>query len=211
MEKSINQIDLRKIEQKAYRESMQDGLTELFLGILLIGMGFLFVVRSSLSAFFAVFVLLFFPRLVERLKRRYTYPRIGYAKLHADPPKKTALGIFSYMAIVAVVMVAALFVIFSGISADLWYRWTPTFMGAMLTGAFTYVVGKSADRRYYGIAIFGLVAGIILSVYGFESGSMWTGLIVYLLFMGSCFVGLGFVKFVYFLHTCPVREEVINE
>jgi hypothetical protein len=208
MEKS-NEIDLEKMEQKAYRESMQDGLTEIFLGILLVGMGILFYVESFFPALFAVFVIFFFPRILERLKRQYTYPRIGYAKLHADPPKTIALGIFSYMLIVAVVMVVVLFVIFSGISADLWYRWTPTFMGAMLTGAFIYLAGKSGDARNYGIAALGLVTGIVLSVYTFES--MWTGLIVYLLFMGSLFIGLGLVRFVYFVHTFPVKEEVINE
>lgn len=209
MEKSMNEDELEKMEQKTYREFMQDGLTEIFMGILLVGMGVLFIVKSFFPAFFAVFVIFVFPRIVERLKRRYTYPRIGYAKLHEDPPKKIAVGIFSYMLVVAVVMVVVLFVIFSGISADLWYRWTPTFMGAMLTGAFIYLAGKSGDSRNYGIGVFGLVTGVVLSVYTFES--MWTGLIVYLIFMGSVFLGLGLVRFGYFVHTFPVKEEVIDE
>jgi uncharacterized membrane protein YjjP (DUF1212 family) len=209
MKESMNEIDLEKMEQKSYREFMQDGLTEIFLGIVLVGMGVLFAIRPFSPAFFACFVIFFFPRIVERLKRRYTYPRIGYAKLHEDPPKKIAFGIFSFMLIVAVVMVVVLFVIFSGISADLWYRWLPTFMGAMLTGAFIYLAGKSGDPRNYGIAAFGLVTGVVLSVYTFES--MWTGLIVYLLFMGSLFIGLGLVRFTYFVHTFPVKEEVSDE
>jgi uncharacterized membrane protein len=207
MEKSMNEINLREMEQKVYRESMQDGLTEILLGILLIGVGTLFVVK--LSAGLAVLFILFAPHILETLKRKYTYPRIGYMRLHTDPPKKTAFGIFSYMLLVAVVMVIALIIIFGGISADLWYRWTPTFMGAMLTGALVYLVGKSADRRYYGVAVFGLVAGVVLSIHTF--GSMWTGLIVYLLFMGSCFVGLGVLRFAYFLHEHPVQEEVTHE
>ena len=198
--------NLEKIEQNAYREFMQDGLTEVFLGILFVGMGVLFKVASVFAAFFACFVIVVFPRLVEKLKRRYTYPRIGYAKLHEDPPKKIAVGIFSYMLMVAVVMVVVLFVIFSGISADLWYRWTPTFMGAMLTGAFIYLAGKSGDQHNYGIAVLGLVTGIVLSIYTFES--MWTGLIVYFLFMGSLFTGLGLVRFVYFVHTFPVKGAI---
>lgn len=203
----MNEADLKKMEQKAYRESMQDGFTEIFLGILLIGMGALYAVK--VAAVFAVLAFLFFPRILERLKRRYTYPRTGYAKLHEEPPKKTAFGIFSFMAVVFVMMAVALFIIFGDISADLWYRWTPTFMGAMLTGAFTFVAGKSGDSRNYGIAAFGLVVGIVMSVYRFDS--MWTGIITYLLFMGSFFIGLGLVRFVYFLSKYPVREEVINE
>ncbi len=209
MEKSMSEVDLNKMEQHAYRESMQDGLTEIFLGILLVGMGILFAVESFTPAIFACFVILVFPRIVERLKRRYTYPRIGYAKLHVDPPKKIISGIFSYMIIVAVVLVVALFIIFGDVSADLWYRWLPTFMGAMLMGAFTYVAGKSGDSRNYGIGIFGLATGVVFSVYTFES--MWTSLEMYLLFMGSCFVGLGVVRFVYFLRKYPVLEEVTDE
>jgi len=219
MEKSMNEVDLKKIEQKAYKESMQDGFTEIFAGILLIGVGFYFVVKVIFAGilligvgfYFAVilFAVLFFPRIVERLKRRYTYPRIGYAKLHEDPPRKTARGIFSYMLLVIVVMVVALFIIFGDISADLWYRWSPTLMGAMLTGGLIYLADKSADPRYYGIAVFGLVAGGVLSVYRFES--TWTGITVYLLFMGSCFFGLGLIRFVHFLYEYPVQEEITDE
>jgi uncharacterized membrane protein len=207
MEKSMNEVDLKEMERKIYRESMQDGLTEILLGILLVGVGTLFVVK--VSAGFAVLFMLFAPRILENLKRKYTYPRMGYMRLHADPPKKTACSIFFYMLLVVVVMVVALVITFGNISADLWYRWTPTFMGAILTGALVYLVGKSADRRYYGVAVFGLVTGVVLSIYKFKS--MWTGLIVYLLFMGSCFVGLGVVRFAYFLHEYPVQEEVNNE
>jgi len=202
----MNEVDLKAIEQKAYKESTQDGLTEIFVGILLIGMGIFFTMKVSLV--FIVLFAVFAPRLLERLKRKYTYPRMGFVKLYEDPPKKTWFGIFSYMLLVIVVMVIALFIIFSGISADLWYRWTPTFLGAMLTGALVYLAGKSGDPRYYGIALFGLVIGIALSIYRFES--MWTGITVYLFFMGSCFIGLGSGRFVYFLHRYPLQEESSN-
>jgi MFS family permease len=202
----MNEVDLKAIEQKAYRESTQDGLTEIFLGILLVGMGAFFAIKVSFV--FIVLFALFAPRLLERFKRKHTYPRMGFVKLHEDPPKKTWLGIFSYMLLVIVVMIVALFIMFSGISADLWYRWTPTFMGAMLTGGLIYLAGKTADPRYYGYALFGLIVGIALSIYRFES--MWTGLIVYLLFIGSCFIGLGTGRFVYFLHRYPLQEESSN-
>ncbi|MBU7013515.1 MAG: hypothetical protein HXS52_12815 [Theionarchaea archaeon] len=207
MEKSISEDNLREMEQKAYRESMQDGLTEIFLGILLIGMGTLFAVK--ISAAFAVLFMLFAPRILEKLKRKYTYPRMGYMKLHSDPPGKTARGIFSYMLLVVIVMATVVFIVFGDFSADMLYRLTPTFMGAMLAGALTYLVGKSGDHRYYGIAVFGLVAGIVLSIYRFES--MWTGLVVYFFLMGSCFTGLGVVRFSYFLQKYPIQEEVTDE
>lgn len=204
----MNEPDLEKMEQKAYSEFMQDGLTEILLGILLAGATAIFG-KPSLTAGFVVFYLLFVPRIYERLKRRYTYPRIGYAKLHIDPPKKTAFGIFSYMLVVAVVMVVALLIIFGDLAYDLWYRWLPTFMGAMLTGAFTYVVGKSGNPHYYGPGFFGLAVGVVFSVYGFESAR--AGIVVYLLFMGACFIGLGLTRFTYFLHTHPVLEEVCDD
>jgi peptidoglycan/LPS O-acetylase OafA/YrhL len=202
----MNEVDLKAIEQKAYRESTQDGLTEIFVGILLVGMGVYFTIKVAFV--FIVLFALFAPRLLERLKRKHTYPRMGFVKLYEDPPKKTWLGIFSYMLLVIVVMIFALFIVFSDFSADLWYRWTPTFMGAMLTGAWIYMVGKSGDPRYYGIAVFGLVVGIILSIYRFDS--MWTGIKTYLFFMGSCFIGLGTGRFVYFLHRYPLQEESSN-
>lgn len=202
----MNEVDLKAIEQKAYRGSMLDGFTEIFVGILLIGMGIFFTMKVSLV--FIVLFAVFAPRLLERLKRKYTYPRMGFVKLYKDPPKKTWFGIFSYMMLVIVAMIVALFIIFSGISTDLWYRWTPTFMGAMLTGALVYLAGKSGDSRYYGIAFFGLVVGFVLSIYRFES--MWTGIIVYFFFMGLWFIGLGSARFIYFLRRHPLQEESSN-
>ena len=204
----MNEADLEEMEQKTYKEFMQDGFTEIFVGIFLVGMGSLFAVERTI-VFIMLFAVIFFPRIMERLKRRYTYPRIGYAKLHVDPPKKTARGIFSYILVVIVAMAVALFIIFGDISVDLWYRWSPTLMGAMMTGAFIYLAGKTGDSRYYGIAVFGLAAGVVLSTYGFDS--MWTGHTVYLLFMGFLFIGLGMVQFAYFLSKYPLQEEVANE
>jgi hypothetical protein len=205
----MNAVDLMEIEQKAYRESAQDGFTEIFVGILLIGMGIFFTIKvKSLSLVFIVLFAVFAPRLLERLKRKYTYPRIGFVELHLDPPKKTALGILSYILLVIVVMIVVLFIIFSDISVDLVYRWFPTLMGAMLIGGFVYLAGKSGDPRYYGIAVFGLIVGIILSIYQFDF--MWTGIIIYLFFMGACFIGLGIGRFMYFLHRYPLQEENSN-
>jgi len=204
----MNEVDLKEMEQKAYRESMRDGLTEIFLGIVLAGAAAMYG-KPPLVAAFVAFYILFVPRTFERLKRRYTYPRIGYAKLHTDPPKKTAYGIFSYMLVVAVVLVVALLIIFGDITYDLWYRWLPTFMGAMLTGAFIYVADKSGDPHYYGLGVFGLAVGVVLSIYGFESAR--AGIVVYLLFMGAGFFGLGLTRLTYFLHTHPVLEEVCDD
>ena len=72
-------INWKEIERKAYRDAQQDGLMEI-----LSGLGMIFIagmVSGTLSTAFAPLIVLFFKPALEALRRRFTYPRIGYVKL----------------------------------------------------------------------------------------------------------------------------------
>jgi len=201
MEKNIN---LKKIERKVYRESVRDGLAEIFWGIAFIAATGYFLIRGF-SIFMILLVLVFVPIARKKLKERYVYPRTGYAKLREDILKEIT-GILLYMAVVVAVMAAAFFLVYDDpTNSDLWLKWSPAFFGAMLTGAYLDIGRRSGNRWYYGIAVLALLSGVTLSV--LEFASLKTGIIVYLPFMGTILILSGVVLFRRFLHDNPVVTE----
>jgi len=198
-------IDLKGIEQNAYRESMRDGLTELLLGALLLLASTLWMEPGVSPAFIALFAL-FGPKILEALKRRYTYPRIGYVKLKAEDGVKVAKGIFGYMMGVVAAMAVFLALAYWGSwSTDLIYKWTPTFMGAMMLGAMLYTQGKSGDDKYYIYGLLALVTGVAFSLHDFELFEI--GFSIYLLLWGGVMLSTGSVTFLRFTRRYPRTTE----
>ncbi len=179
---------------------MQDGLTEGFLGILLIVAGVL-LSKDLPFGFFPVFFIILVKPLNDMIKKKLTYPRIGKVKLHEDEPKRTAGGIFLYMFVVAAIMAVAIFVIFGEITSNLIYRSLPIFFAIMILGAMVYSYGKSGNQRFCAYAAIALVSAPVFSIIDFEAKMV--GLGYYLLFTGSIFAVTGLAIFVRFLQKYP--------
>ena len=201
-------IDLEGIEQRAWRESMQDGLEIIMIGVVLLGTS-----TTFFSSFPSIFFTTFFPLImalpiIEAVRRRYTYPRTGYVKVQADDAKMTVRGIFLYGVVVVAVIAVALYIIFG---SGLWppfvfYQAVPAFVGAMLLGAMIYTRSKSGDPRYHAYGLIALASGIAFSIHRFAP--VHNGITFYLLFIGGAFLIFGLVQFATFLreHPLPVGD-----
>ena len=93
------------MEKESRRIFSEDGMLYIFLGLLLLLVGLSFSVPAliglvGLSAF------LMYP--LERLRRRITYPRVGYAKFKA--PAGFLPGILGFMLVVVVALAVIAFV-----------------------------------------------------------------------------------------------------
>ena len=202
----MTKIDIKQIEQKAYSGSNQDGLVEVMLGIMLILLGATF---GSVLYIFAIIIPLFlFPRFIEATRKRYTYPRIGYAKLPMDDPKKTAKGMFVYITAVLVFMVVCFLLLGKAKDAAAYKKWSPALMGAWLVGGFLYLHGKSGDFRYITYIVLSIGFGLLFSIMNFES---YNGLIINLFVMGGIFVAIGFTLFTLFLRKYTTIKEAKND
>lgn len=84
-------IDLLEIEKEARAAFNEDGLLYLFIGLLLLAVGGSFLYRP-LALFVVGGFLLIYP--LEALRRRITYPRVGYAKFSL--PAGAVRGIFFF-------------------------------------------------------------------------------------------------------------------
>jgi len=98
-----NAVDLQKIEHAARRVFGEDGLTYLFMGVLLflIGLSFYDEIFAALGGLAA---LLIFP--VKALRERITYPRVGYVEFSAPAGMARGMITFMVVAIACLVFVA---------------------------------------------------------------------------------------------------------
>lgn len=87
-------IDLESLEKKAYRSVFNDGLWDLFIGMLIlnIGMGPLFTFLFSSLGYISVFIIITVWNIITLLififgKKYITIPRVGYVKF--GPKRKS--------------------------------------------------------------------------------------------------------------------------
>ncbi|HOP09311.1 MAG TPA: hypothetical protein PK718_08250 [Candidatus Methanofastidiosa archaeon] len=197
--------DLRRIERRAYNESVKDGFMEILLGALLVFIG-LMVWSQKGVVFIAIFPMLFCNPLLKWLKKRYTYPRIGYVKLRSDDGKKVGLGILRYVLVVIMFLVALSYLFFKEESIyDSIYRLIPLYMAFILLGGFTYLHSKSENNITYLYIGVTMISGILMTA--FHPGPYRTGSLQYLALMGLFFTAAGTVIFIRFIRRHPVAPE----
>ena len=203
-------INLKKMEQNAYKLVNQDGLMELLMGAILFVVSSTFGGASSLSPFLAIYVI-FIKKIVEGFKKRYTYPRIGYLKLPEDDSKNIGIGILTYMGGVMLALVAFIYLVYGGLSGALFYKWLPLLIGLIFFGGLQYHYSKSGDKMVLLYIAVALGAGVIFSLLEFTEK---TGAQFYTLFLSGVFIVAGVYRFQKFRRDNPIQsipEEVSED
>ena len=200
------QIDLPKIEKKAYKDSQQDGLMEVMMGLILMTFGGFFY--SPIFAFY-ILLIVFSGRIVESVRRRYTYHRIGFVKFHRENPKDALTGVLLFE-LAVIVIIFTLISIFGNVKDySQWVNWAPLFFGMIMVGPFAHAQSRSGSVRYTGYAILSVVLGVFFSLIEFGSGC--TGLILYLILIGGFLVLSGLVIFIRFLRKYPLPKKEMHD
>lgn len=202
-------LDLEKIERRVQQSVFQDGLMEIMLG------GFLLVTSASLAAsaklipFISVLVVFLGNPLLERLKKRYIYPRIGYVKLRpekeADPK---GIAVAAILFVVILLGSTGIFPLAMGEDRGwaFWFNYfLPASTGFMLAiGPFWLGETYGVKRGYVFAALF-LLSGIAIPVLGIASGYEAVGLEC--LLVGVISLISGATMFTRFLRKYPVPAE----
>jgi hypothetical protein len=187
-------LDLREVERGVRQSYAQDGVTHLFMGLLLAMIG-LSLFSSSFSYLGGLAALLIFP--VEIVRRRVTYPRVGYAKLAM--PRGMARGMLGFI-VVAVGLLA-----FMAFYEDGRYQqFLPVAIGFIFALAFYF--GSSLE----GMSLTAWVLMALIIASGFVSASLlkdWhQGTAMQLWALSIILLVLGSVKLVRFLRNNPIVE-----
>jgi hypothetical protein len=192
--------DLRALHGTAARETYCDGLLELVVaGLLLI-----VAVASGRPAFawlYLVALLLLGPGL-EKLKARFTYPRIGYVQLESEDPKRLRRGMAAW--VIGVVLLVGLALTVAGELTNhlTWRRAAPGIAGLLFAGGLLYVAQRSHFVRHYVLAATSVVVGVLAATP--TESTPYANLRVWAFVMAILSIAMGLVVLFRFIKSHPV-------
>jgi hypothetical protein len=201
-------LDLKEIERRANQAAYQDGLTEIFMGL------FLFFYGGSLATdtlpvgiIFIVFAVFFAKPAIERIKRRYIYPRTGYVKVHEDP-NTTAKGIGISAIIMVVVLLSAMAISMAILGQNQGMHFFLTYIVPPASG-FMLAIGPYWLAQTYGLirgyvwAVLFIFGGIAMPIFQIATGYEAVGLLCTVI--GLIILIVGVLMFVQFIRQNPAQ------
>ncbi len=212
----MNDDDLAKLEQNAFRDTMKDGLVELLGGTMLL-FAPIMAFQSSFIIIFIIFYIILLPQAIERARQKYTYPRIGYVKLRikesdTNPKPFLLLLVISILAtgIVTFLLTDDVFNLYN------WVSMLPFLFGMIMFAPSAYLVEKSGSKKYWLLGLITSISGFIIayltSVY--PTTDVYEGILAFCMLMGISLIVGGLVRFLYFLRTYPIldsQEDAVSE
>lgn len=198
-------IDLGDLDRRARAAGYGDGLLELFAAIVLGSLALGWVANPGFVGILAAFVAIYGWRVVERVRQRVTYPRIGYFKDRPDDARSTSRGMLSFIA-GSFVLMALVVLVFGDIGevAD-WRRAAPLVSGLTIAAGFWYAGTRSGYLRYRAIAAWSVIAGGLLWWLG--TGASYATVAIHLAVLALPLAVVGTIVLVRFLRTHPVADD----
>lgn len=203
-------LDLEEIERRVHQSVFQDGLMEIIMGGFLLVVSALFATSMmALIPLISLLVIFLGNPLLERAKKRYIYPRIGYVKLR--PEKEADPKGIAVAAIVFVVILLGSIGIFNLMMGKdrglaFWFKYfLPGSTGFMLAIGPFWLGETYGVRRGYVFAVLFLLSGIVIPVLGIASGYEAIGFEC--LLVGVISLISGVIMFTRFLRKYPIPAE----
>ena len=195
--------DLKRLEQATFRVANQDGLTEIMMGLMIMVIAIILV--NSTFTYLVALIIIFHAAFMERVKEKYTYPRIGRVKLREE--QDNIYG--PYWVVFAIVMLIALISVVASARIenellDLMAQWSTLIMGIGLLQPFTFLVQRSGLKGYYGVGAVIAVIGAVFVLLEFDSSLVRMSF--YLLVVGGFLFLAGLSSLVRFVRKYPVLD-----
>lgn len=190
--------ELDALRRQTLAEVQQDGLTQVAAGVFLVAVGAMLPLGRA-----GVVVVLLSPVLalvLERVRSRLTYPRVGYVRHTPPAPLPLLGGIIGYAVLVVLAGVAAWLVLSGALPGhEAFRRWGPLLLGVILSGGFHHAATQSGDRWWYLMVAASVGAGLYVSLWGGTTG--YASIAHFCLVLGSALLVMGGAKLAAFLHT----------
>ena len=190
---------------------MQDGLDEILIGLGLLIFACVIEVQdfSSYGAFcwYGILLLLIIFRtpILEKLRRKVTYPRIGYVKVCQDEPSPLLMVVLFSVLTISLVVILALVSIPSDIPiVDTGWKYMPVSIGVVMILRSFFLVEKTGDRRYFAFGLLTVTTGLIFALLEFEPPR--AGPVLYILGWGVVITLVSLTTFIRFIRKYPIID-----
>jgi hypothetical protein len=199
--------------QPAYYE---DGLADLFFGVIFLGLASVFTLLAHHITFLVFMIItlnpLFYGPLIEAAKRRWVYPRAGYVKPKQLEETSTR-GVLLILVLVASIVLlppVVLFIISSYAGLFFWLIWiAPIGFGFVIAIGPFILARRYHLTRYYLFALLLPVIGVIVPWLNLTVpnayAAFFTTFAIQTAITGLLALFSGTVLFLQFLHRYPVE------
>jgi hypothetical protein len=204
--------NLKQLEQEAYQDTMNDGLVEIFMGMVFLIMSNLYHNTMPIGVI-VVFIIFIFPYMIERIRERWTYPRTGYIKVKPDE----SFDFIPFIIFLASILILAGLIIplfpQGYDDTDNLYRVMPFLIGMVMFGPGLYLVDRTGQDRYLLFGLGPTVSGLAITVQSVvdEPWSPFRGMQIFSILWGILFLFIGAILFIIFLRKHPLIEEDITD
>lgn len=196
-------FDVARAEEQARTAGFRDGLIELFAAVVLTSMAIMWMLNPALIGIGAALIVVYGWKVVERVKERVTYPRIGYFREKPEAPETTARGMLLFLAFSFLLMVVAVAANGGLTDSSEWQRAAPLMSGISLAGGFWYTGDRSGLLRHRLIAAYSVVTGVMLWLLGV--GEAYEAMVWHLLGLAVPLAAIGVWGLMSFTRTHPIQ------
>lgn len=194
------------VEMRAMRATIRDGITEQQLGAMLLLFGLVFSLAPPFGVLCALFPLALIP-LGSFLKRRFVYPRVGYAKVARQPHAVRGIVIAAAVFIAVVLGTVGMFALILGFDhgTSLWLSHFFPALGGLFMAIGPWVVARTYRlMRWYVFAALFVLGGICLPLLNIATG--YEAVALESAIVGGLALIYGIVLFLSFLRQYPSEE-----
>jgi len=194
------------VQMKAMQATTRDGITEMFLGGMLLVFSWLFSLETPLAALGALFPLALNP-LGKLLKRKFVYPRIGYAKVAKQPHAMRGIFLAAIVFVAFIMVSLGVFSLILGFAPgySLWLsHFVPAVAGAMMAIGPWIVARTYRLAHWYVFAALFALGGICLPLFNVATG--YTAVFLESAIVGGLSLLYGIGLFATFLRKYPRGE-----
>jgi hypothetical protein len=209
---SLNEeINIDKLEKELIKDTMVDGLTEIFMGVIFLLMPI--VLQNPIFVVFYAFVPLVSRFLLDTVRYRTTYPRIGRIELkeEVDIHVRKSLTELLMLLTFALILTGMSMVIVEGriLEIENWYKWVPMLFGLIMFGPSIYLAEKTGQKNYYLLGIVATLLGVGFSITDFPTSK--DGMYLYFYALGVISVLFGILRFIVFMRRYPIITDHEDE
>lgn len=197
-------IDIGSIDRRARSAGYGDGLLEIFASVVLFLIALSWLGDPAFVGILAALVAIYGWKVVERVKERVVYPRVGYYKERSDDAKETSRGMLIFIGGAFLLMVLAILIFGNITDASEWRRAAPLLSGLTLAGGFWYAGDKSGLIRYRLISAWSVISGGLL--WWFGSGASYSTIVWHLVGVAVPLALIGIWSLLQFLRTHPIQD-----
>ena len=204
--KSLERTD--RLELTALRATARDGITEILLGLLLITFGALFALETPLAALGALLPFALNP-LGKMLKRRYVYPRTGYAKVAKKKGAARGIAMTAVVALAILVGVLGVSIWLLGRErgSSLWLSHFVPAVGGLLMAIGPWTIAWSYRlARWYVLALLFAFGGVAIPLLGIAEG--YAAIALQSVIVGGLSFLFGMALFILFLRKTPRKDAI---